>query len=78
MKIWRQRNSLISADADAQLLTPKIAVNLTTQSQYLRSFSKLEVSKNYLKISLPKTVFFLAVTKQMKKQRGLILTACYR
>jgi len=45
------KNSLISADADAQLLTPKIAVNLTTQSQYVRSFSKLEVSKNYKDIT---------------------------
>jgi len=45
------KNSLISADADAQMLTPKIAVNLTTQSQYVRSFSKLEVSKNYKDIT---------------------------
>jgi hemolysin activation/secretion protein len=45
------KNSLISGDAAAQLLTPKIAVNLTTHSQYVRSFSKLEVSKNYKDIT---------------------------
>lgn len=45
------KNSLILADAEAQLLTPRIAVNLTTQSQYVRSFSKLEVSKNYKDIT---------------------------
>ena len=45
------KNSLISGDADAQLLTPKIAVNLTTQSQYVRSFSKLKISKNYKDIT---------------------------
>jgi hypothetical protein len=45
-------NSLISGRADADMLTPRMALRLDTKGAYIRTMTKVEVRRNVLKIPL--------------------------